>query len=405
MLDRRATTSTSPTSSRRCVEDFLLSPSWWPDYCNDDSSVKANFTAVERRDADREHQERDPQRPPGDGERRLRRHRSTRSSCRTTRRRSRTARGFRYSRVGLHAPEHRRLRLLEQRRQLGQQHRAADDQQRGEERAPRRPGCRNITILDAAERAQRPPAVREHGRPARGEGPGHLDAARARSTRPSGSTRSARVSTLFGPYQLQETLHPNYWGQLALRNCVRQAYNGGAPRGGTCTIAGTGLNEPRRAEHGAELAEAQLEEEHPLPAQLGHQPVELGAGRGAARQLLARLGAQPGRDDGEVALPARRSAIPGSQADATALPSAITSKAPRSSRTRPASRSAFTSSSSTSISAPCASWTPGSASARVPLTASIRPRSRTWMLRELGHEREHAALGGGVSASARWPSR
>ena len=49
------------------------------------------------------------------------------------------------------------------------------------------------------------------------------------------------VSTVFGPYYVQESLHPNYWGELALRNCVRQAYNNGAPRGGTCT-RGTGLN-------------------------------------------------------------------------------------------------------------------------------------------------------------------
>jgi hypothetical protein len=49
------------------------------------------------------------------------------------------------------------------------------------------------------------------------------------------------TSTITGPYQLQEDLHPSYWGQLAERNCVRQAYNGGAPRGGTCTH-GTGLN-------------------------------------------------------------------------------------------------------------------------------------------------------------------
>jgi hypothetical protein len=56
------------------------------------------------------------------------------------------------------------------------------------------------------------------------------------------------VSTVFGPYQVQESLHPNYWGELALRSCVRQAYNGGTPRGGTCAIAGTGLTaagEPR----------------------------------------------------------------------------------------------------------------------------------------------------------------
>jgi hypothetical protein len=50
------------------------------------------------------------------------------------------------------------------------------------------------------------------------------------------------VTTLFPPYQLQEDGHPSYWGQLALRNCLRQAYNGGAPRGGTCTIDGAGLN-------------------------------------------------------------------------------------------------------------------------------------------------------------------
>jgi hypothetical protein len=50
------------------------------------------------------------------------------------------------------------------------------------------------------------------------------------------------TSTLLGPYQLQEDLHPSYWGQLALRNCLRQAYNGGAPRGGTCTNGGGGLD-------------------------------------------------------------------------------------------------------------------------------------------------------------------
>jgi len=49
------------------------------------------------------------------------------------------------------------------------------------------------------------------------------------------------VSALFGVYEIQEDLHPNYWGQLALRNCVRQAYNSGSPRGGTCTRTGTGL--------------------------------------------------------------------------------------------------------------------------------------------------------------------
>jgi hypothetical protein len=60
------------------------------------------------------------------------------------------------------------------------------------------------------------------------------------------------VSTIFGPYELQEDIHPNYWGQLALRNCLAQAYNGGTPKGGTCTIASTGLNsagEPNMSLH------------------------------------------------------------------------------------------------------------------------------------------------------------
>jgi hypothetical protein len=54
------------------------------------------------------------------------------------------------------------------------------------------------------------------------------------------------LTTIFGPYQLQEGIHSSYWGQLAMRNCLRQAYNGGAVRGGTCTSAGgvNGAGEP-----------------------------------------------------------------------------------------------------------------------------------------------------------------
>lgn len=49
------------------------------------------------------------------------------------------------------------------------------------------------------------------------------------------------VSTATSDYYIQESIHPNYWGQLALRNCLRQAYNAGSPRSGTCSH-GTGLN-------------------------------------------------------------------------------------------------------------------------------------------------------------------
>ncbi|MGD0454035.1 MAG: hypothetical protein ABSB69_10600 [Solirubrobacteraceae bacterium] len=60
------------------------------------------------------------------------------------------------------------------------------------------------------------------------------------------------VTAIFPPYEIQEDLHPNYWAQLALRNCLTQAYNEGAPKGGTCTISAKGLNsagEPNMSLH------------------------------------------------------------------------------------------------------------------------------------------------------------
>jgi hypothetical protein len=58
------------------------------------------------------------------------------------------------------------------------------------------------------------------------------------------------TSTVFGPYQLQEASHASYWGQLAMRNCLRLAYNGGAVRGGRCVRVANGLTsrgEPQMA--------------------------------------------------------------------------------------------------------------------------------------------------------------
>ncbi|MBI2169854.1 MAG: hypothetical protein HYU28_10225 [Actinobacteria bacterium] len=57
-------------------------------------------------------------------------------------------------------------------------------------------------------------------------------------------------STVGSPYQIQESVHANYWGQRAMRNCMRLAYNGGSPRGGNCVRSSTGLNslgEPKMA--------------------------------------------------------------------------------------------------------------------------------------------------------------
>lgn len=48
------------------------------------------------------------------------------------------------------------------------------------------------------------------------------------------------ASTATSDYYIQESLHPNYWGQLALRNCLRQWWVS-TPATASCTIAGTGL--------------------------------------------------------------------------------------------------------------------------------------------------------------------
>lgn len=50
------------------------------------------------------------------------------------------------------------------------------------------------------------------------------------------------IVTYHTPFEIQEDFHPNYWGQLALRNCLTQVYNAGSPRSGACTISGKGLN-------------------------------------------------------------------------------------------------------------------------------------------------------------------
>jgi hypothetical protein len=50
------------------------------------------------------------------------------------------------------------------------------------------------------------------------------------------------VTTSGSNYYIQESLHPDYLAQLALRSCVRQSYNAGTPKGGTCSRSANGVN-------------------------------------------------------------------------------------------------------------------------------------------------------------------
>jgi len=70
-------------------------------------------------------------------------------------------------------------------------------------------------------------------------------------TEPGAADRSEWVQEInalpFGSVEQDESFHPNYWGQLALRNCYRQLWvnrvNPTLAQGGQCLRAGNGLNE------------------------------------------------------------------------------------------------------------------------------------------------------------------
>ena len=215
-----ATTSTSPRSSSTCVEDFLTSPSWWPDYCSDDSSVTANFTAANVA--------------------------AVTAQIAQALRNVRTAManaGYADSDYTHPGPE---LPVADPRPPPASATPSAASPARPPAAAasgtptptgPTPPPCRPSTTRSATPptpdrpqqrqdpghllAVQRAPAVREHRRHCCRSTASRPGRSPARSTAPSGSTRSARSSTGgSSPYYIQESLHPNYWGQLALRRLL-----------------------------------------------------------------------------------------------------------------------------------------------------------------------------------------
>ena len=84
------------------------------------------------------------------------------------------AANIRYARVRLDAPERRRVRRLEPRRRLGQQHGRRQDEPGADQRRRAQRG-RRLRAARHVGGAERPPAVRARRRPARGEGADQLD--------------------------------------------------------------------------------------------------------------------------------------------------------------------------------------------------------------------------------------
>jgi hypothetical protein len=221
-----------------CVADWLTSPSWWPNYCNDDSSIRSRFTAT-RIAAETT---------------------NVKNAILNVHRAMVNARysdsdwtllvqtysspiprgaGFRYPQTGF---------TRQTIGGCGVWNRDADwandtvvttfnDTARNAAAAS---GLANVRILDmtnalAGHRlCENTVGLLEEKGVATWQSAGAVD-------KSEWVSQIRTVTTLLPPYQLQEDGHPSYWGQLALRNCLRQAYNGGTVRGGTCTPGAGGL--------------------------------------------------------------------------------------------------------------------------------------------------------------------
>jgi len=223
---------------QQCVTDWLTSPSWWPNYCNDDSSISSRFTA-------------------------------SRVATETTNVKNAILRvneamtnagyatlpwkllvqtysspipngsGFRYSQSGF---------TRQTIGGCGVWNRDADwangtvvtTFNTTLRNAAAASGLSNVAVVDMTNAlvghrlCENTVGLLEEKNVASWQSPGAVD-------KTEWVSQIRTVTAIFPPYQIQEDGHPSYWGQLALRNCLRQAYNGGAPRGGTCTNTGTGL--------------------------------------------------------------------------------------------------------------------------------------------------------------------
>ncbi|ABL82443.1 hypothetical protein Noca_2941 [Nocardioides sp. JS614] len=229
-----------------CVTDFLSSPSWWKDYCYDDSSVKANFTAtnvaaVRARIAAGLRNVATAMRNAG--------YADSQWTLLVQNYPSPIPRGagFRYSESGY---------TRQSTGGCGFWNRDAD--WANDSALPTingavfgavtDSGLTNTRTLDLSTAfngrrlCENTVGLYEEKGIANWLATGAVD-----QTEWINQIRTVSTCCSNSPYYLQESLHPNYWAQLATRSCVRQAWNAGAPRGGKCSIAGTGLlnGEPR----------------------------------------------------------------------------------------------------------------------------------------------------------------
>ncbi|MFL6157782.1 MAG: hypothetical protein ACJ72D_16945 [Marmoricola sp.] len=222
----------------QCVVDFLGSPSWWPDYCKDDNVVTSNFstTAVNARRAEIAGalvNIRTAMRNAGytDGSWTL-----VTSNYMSP---IPTSSGFRYSDSGYTRQNTGGCGFWN-----------ADADYANNTLLPRinQTISEAVTASGVAGVKQLNYATAFNGRRLCENTVGLYEEKGLSSWTNAGAVDKTewidqiRTVTATGNYYIQESLHPNYWGEKALRNCVRQAWNNGTVRGGTCVRGANGLN-------------------------------------------------------------------------------------------------------------------------------------------------------------------
>ncbi|MDQ2838280.1 MAG: hypothetical protein M3Y77_14635 [Actinomycetota bacterium] len=222
-----------------CVEDFLTSPTWWKNYCNDDSSVTANFTsanitAVTAKIAGALRNVNTALANDGyttaDYSILLQTYPSPLPA----------GSGIRYSESGFTRQSTGGCGFWNNDANWANSS-ALPTINASVRNAASQSGLPNVKIMDVS--------ALFNGRRLCETGVQLLSDTSLASWRSAGAVDQSEwieqirtVSTVFGPYYVQESLHPNYWGQLALRSCLRQAYNSGAVRSGTCNRSANGLD-------------------------------------------------------------------------------------------------------------------------------------------------------------------
>lgn len=232
-----------------CVEDFLLSPSWWPDYCSEESSVTNNFTST------------NVAKIKGEITGAIKNVATAMTNAGYSSSQYTIlvqdypspiplGSGFRYSQSGYTRQSTGGCGFWNKDANYANEKMlpTIDSTVMGAAAAA---GLSNVKTMELS--------TAFNGRRLCEKGVGLLEEEGLSSWKGAGAVDKTEwinqirtVTTIFGPYELQEDIHPNYWGQLALRNCVTQAYNAGTPKGGTCTISASGLNsagEPNMSLH------------------------------------------------------------------------------------------------------------------------------------------------------------